>query len=177
MELLTIIVIVAVMSSVLVPAGTGFHASEQTFAAAAKLTAHVRMARYRAMEYQSYQRIDFEPGGDGWQVRELCDSVTNEAVTGEPCLPTHNEWQSILGEEFMYLEPSITMTFDPDPPPSIYFRPDGLLVSGPSFNSAPLGILKVSFFYSDHEYGAVVDLSPAGAIESKAFYREDVDDL
>lgn len=175
-EVTMVILIVSIMSSVVLPTTTGFYASEQASAAASILTADVRMARFRAMEFQGYVRIKFLTDNSGWRVEELCDSVTHEAVTGEPCLPTHTEWQSIIGDETRDLDTSITIVFNPDPPPWIYFRPDGLLVTAPQFDAAPLGILKVIFTYTDNETadGAEIEINPAGVIESKAYYREDI---
>lgn len=174
MEVLCILVIISVMATVTLQEAASFHATEQIFATASKLVADVRMARYRAMEYQGYTRVKVSPYGDGWQAQELCDSVSGEAVEGEPYLPTHNDWQSIIEEDMRYIEPSMVVTSDPDPPPEIYFSPDGSLVDTPSFNAPPIGIVTFKFTYNDmpNVEGAEVQISPAGVIESESFYSE-----
>lgn len=175
MEALCIVLIVAVMATVMLPTAGSFYATEQSYAAAAKLTADIRLARYRAIEYQCYVRLTLDPSGAGWRVEELCDSVTGDTVQGEAILPTHNRWISILDEETRENDPSINISYLPDPPQLIFFRPDGLLVSSYTFNAAPIGIQQVVFnFSSDPEaQGAQVDITPAGVIESKAYYSAD----
>lgn len=174
-EALCIVLIVAVMSSIILPTAGGFYATEQSYAAAAKLTADIRLARYRAIEYQCYVRLKLDITGAGWWVEELCDSVTGDTVEGEAVLPTHNRWISILDEEMRENDASINISYIPDPPQTIYFRPDGLLVSSYTFNASPIGIQQVIFnFSSDPEaQGAQVDITPAGVIESKAYYSAD----
>lgn len=176
MEVLIVIMIISIMSSVIMPSYSGFQATEQAFAEAAKLVADFRMARYRAIEYQCYTRLRFSDLADGWFIEDLYDSGTNEPIVGEPTIaPSDFLWETVIGEEMRDLSPAITMTFAPDPPPILYFRPDGVLVASPTFNAPPIGVTEVTFVYSDNELadGAAVSLNPAGIVESRAYYRED----
>ena len=184
MEVLVVLMIVSIMSSIIMPTYSGFQATEQAFAEAAKLVADFRMARYRSIEYQCYNSLRFSSGGDGWFVEELYDIGTSEPVDGEPALlPSHPnwsttyEWKTIIGEEMREINPEITINFAPDPPPIFYFRPDGVLVESPTFNAAPVGVTKIEFFFGDIDpalsQGAVINLTPAGTVESRAYDRED----
>ncbi|GAB4281584.1 MAG: hypothetical protein Kow0029_26780 [Candidatus Rifleibacteriota bacterium] len=174
MEVLCIVIIISVMSSIILPVASNFQTTELAFAEAGKLVADVRTARYRAMEHQCYTRIQFMPMENGWSVEELYDSATDEPVEGEPYLSTHNAWKSFIDEEYREARSPIIMKFDPDPPSTIYFRPDGLLVSDAKFTAAPLGIQKVTFTAEDNEeaQGAELLITPAGVIESRAYYNE-----
>ncbi len=175
MELLCVVMIVGAMATVILPNANSFYATEQSYAAAAKLTADIRTARYRAIEYQCYVRLKLDPEGSGWRVEELCDSATGDTVEGEAVLPTHNLWVSILDEAMRENDQQINISYLPDPPQAIFFRPDGLLVSSSTFNAPPIGIQQVDFNFSSapEAQGAQVDITPAGVIESKAFYSED----
>lgn len=176
MEVLMVVMIISVMSSIILPSYSGFQATEQAFAEAGKLVADFRMARYRSIEYQCYTRLRFSSLDDGWFIEELYNNITDEPVEGEPFIaPGDFRWDTVIGEDMRELNPSVNMSFAPNPPPIIYFRPDGISVSAPSFNAPPIGVTKVTFVYSDNEFadGAVVELTPAGVVESRAYYRED----
>jgi hypothetical protein len=172
MEVLTIIMIVSVMSTVIMQSGSSFYATEQAYATASMLVSDIRMARYRAIEHQCYIELEFSPYNDGWYVRELCEG--GEPVTGE-FTGTLPEWESILGTEMRDISMAVTMEFDPAMPAKVYFRPDGLLVTDYNFNAAPIGAFHVSFVYenSEDEEGAKITVTPSGVIESEAYYKVD----
>ena len=172
-EILVVVMIISIMSSIILPPYNSFQATEQAFAAASSLVSDSRFARFHAIEYQTYTRIDFSSYSDGWYVQELCDSITGEPVVGEPI--ASYTWKTILDVDMRELDPMVTINFSPDPPPTIYYRPDGVLVSDARFDSPPIGVTKATFVYDQNEdaQGAEVQLTPAGIIESRAYYRED----
>ncbi len=185
MEVLVVLMIVSIMSSIIMPTYSGFQATEQAFAEAAKLVADFRMARYRSIEYQCYTRLRFSSGGDGWFVEELYDKGTSEPVDGEPAfLPSdvanwnaNYEWKSIIGEEMREMNPEITMAFKPDPPPEFCFRPDGVIIATASFYAPPIAVTEIGFYFGDIDpalsQAASITITPAGTVESRAYYRED----
>lgn len=176
MEVLMVIMIISIMYSVVVPSYSNYQATEMSFAAASNLTSDVRMARFRSIEHQCYCRVRFSSVGDGWFVEELYNSGTGEPIDGEPTIPPSDfEWRSFIGPDMREVHPAILLQFAPNPPPDLFFRPDGVMVSGPRFDAPPVGVTKVSFVYDNMEdaQGAEVLLTPAGVIESRAFYRED----
>lgn len=170
MELLMIILVISVMSSLAFPTVDSFYSNDQVTAAASNLTSDIRYARGYAIDNQCYIRLRFLSDGSGWAVEEAWDNVGDTSLLTEPT-ESHLYWESILDEYEREILPSVSMEFEPASPPVIYFSPDGLLRAQIGFSGAPIRRVLVKFFFGNAE--AAVDLSPAGAIESQAWYNYD----
>jgi len=183
MEILVAISIVAVFSSIALPAVDGFYTAEAATSHASTLTSDVRFARAWSLENQTYVRIVFNPADYSiWVVQELTDGF-GETISGDPDFamspsetndyseePTY--WRSIIDGPSREIDSGgIRLVFSPAVPPPVFFRPDGLLVSAPNSSASIFGTLKVKFLYdaAGTDSGIEVDITPSGAIESSAY--------
>lgn len=171
MEVLTAAIIISIVASYVLPAADSFYSSEQVTAAASMLTADVRYARAYAIDRQTYVRLHFMP--DGWEVQEAFDDFDNPLPAGNDFNTAHY-LESILDESERFVPAKVNLEFMPVATPDVYFSPDGFLRSKPGFNSPPSMHITVNFVYVNAV--ATVEISASGALESKAWYREDFGD-
>lgn len=178
LELLAVISIITVFSSIAMPAANNFFTGDSLSIAASTLTTDVRIARYNAMQNQTYIRLIFAADQMGWKVEQAINFVTAEPIEGElttDCegdlnIYDSNNWETILDDEVHEIDPDIELEFNPAVPPTIVFRPDGTLSQGAGFSSPPIGTVEVKFV---HEESSVsVWINPSGALESLEYYDE-----
>lgn len=181
MEIITVTLVIAVVASVTMPAADGFMTSQQVAAQASVLTGDVRYARSWAMSEQVFCRLVFSNEKLTWVVQEHC--VGGEPHVGEPTTTWASEpantytadplyWRSIIDYPEREVEGAFDVALTPDVnPTAIFFRPDGMMVSGASSNHAPIAVIKARFTSGD--IGVDVNISPNGALESMEYYSED----
>lgn len=180
-ELAMVISIIAVFSSIAMPAANNFFGGDSLSVAASTLTTDVRVARYNAMQNQTYIRLMFASDQTGWKVQQAIDSGTEEPIEGElnPAVFTVavindyddiSNWETILDDELHEIDPDIDIQFTPGVPPTIMFRPDGTLAQGPGFLSKPIGSVEARFMHEESSLS--VWITPSGALESLEYYDE-----
>jgi prepilin-type N-terminal cleavage/methylation domain-containing protein len=136
MEIMTVMAIIAVVSSIVLPGAANFYSSERIKAVAEVMVQNIRMAKYRAMQEQALHRMIFSPGGDTYKIQmhigyfeggtppDLSTVLTEEGYDSL-------NWESVLESEEVEIDPGVTVTRDVYLAPRvIYFWPDGYLVTG-----------------------------------------------
>ncbi|NLI76276.1 MAG: hypothetical protein GX442_07535 [Candidatus Riflebacteria bacterium] len=180
MDILSAIMIIAVVSSIAIPTISGFFATQQAASQAALLVNDVRLARATAIENQGYTRILFRADLTGWIVQELVDGSglpvqTEGSVVFSEDPDIYNEtapdWRSILDGAARELDSETTLALSKAPPASIFFRYDGLIVNSPYYDALPIQVRRATFTYGDA--ALQVDITPAGAVESVEYFRDD----
>ena len=138
MEVLTVLAIISVVSSIIFPAIDNFYSNDRVQATALMLISDIRMARYKAIEDQRYFRLVFSADPltpdiiDGYKIEAYIGQDENDNTTTEPITNLENydntDWESILGEEEVSLDFGVDIR-KTGLPNCIYFWPSGLLVT------------------------------------------------
>lgn len=173
-ELMATLVIIAVMASVALPAVDNFFSSQRTAAEASSFIQNIRMAQYQTMETQVYHRLYFLPDGSGYRL----DAYERRNSSTEPTAVDRADWQvadnspvwvGITGEDVVEFDPEVKFS----PPANVsvvFFRPDGMLLTTPSFNADPIPDCIATFSYGSTQMA--VNLTPIGIRSSEEFYEE-----
>lgn len=179
-EILTVVMIVSIVASITLPVAENFFSSQQLAAEGSNLTSDIRMARSNAMANQVFTRLIFKSDLSSWIVQELIDASGNPIV-GEPTTAdtvgatTYDEnpsnWRSILDGNAHAVDPSVEVSVTPNTAPAIFFGPQGILSSAPSANAPPIGLTTIQMMLGPADM--TVTISPAGVLESEAWYSED----
>jgi len=174
MELLAVISIIAILTSVALPAVDNFFSSQRVAAEANRFIQWVRFAKYQAMETQVYHRLYFVPDQGGYQVTAYerptgWDAPTAVQDLSDAQSPTTTNWVDATGEYTVEYDPVVWV----DPPPTlpmIFFRPDGMLVTSPSYDGDPIPDLVATFTYGSSIL--TVNLTQIGVRASEEYYEE-----
>ncbi|HNV72403.1 MAG TPA: prepilin-type N-terminal cleavage/methylation domain-containing protein, partial [Candidatus Ozemobacteraceae bacterium] len=127
MEMITVILVVAAVASVAMPAADGFRSQQQVNAQASVLVGDIRYARSWAMSEQGFCRLVFSNDKASWVVQEHC--VAGDPVLGEPTTTWAGEpattytanpiyWRSIIEEPAREVEGAIDVQLTPDVNPT-----------------------------------------------------------
>lgn len=172
MEILTVIMVIAVLATITVPAVDNFNSGQRVAAEAMLFIQDVRLGRNLAVESQVYHRINFKADGTytvdqydnpSWTHLGAVEDSTADA------LPGSTNWTNVLEEPYREFSPEVTFQ-RPVYYSTIFFRPDGMLVSNPSESGMPIADTVATF-----TYGAAtlqVCLNSTGVFASEEYYEE-----
>ncbi len=177
-EILVVIVILAEVASIALPALDNFNIGLQLAAQASMLTGDIRFARSWALSEQVYTRLVFNSDRSSWVVQQYVDS-SGAPVQGEPDPPlttleatdfsdAAKKWASIIDLPTHDADPSFEVEAIPPGVPAFFFRFDGMVVSHPGSTGGPMAATTIRFKYSGAQMD--VDVTPNGALESTEFY-------
>ncbi len=194
MEIMTVLAIISIVSSVVLPAIDNYYAGQRVGAMSQRLVQDIRLARYKALKDQSPHRLIFSPDYLNYKVQAyrrddedgnndiLISSVS--AVAAEVEDYESDQWKSILSEEEVDIDPGLELIRDSGSPfrRCIFFWPDGTLVtrSDPSgllveSNVFPLGENYLVFSYGNAAIR--INVGAFGVMSSESYSAPEDDDF
>lgn len=182
MEIMTVMAIIAVVSSIVLPGVSNFYSSERVKAVAEVMVQNIRFTKYRAMQEQALHRMIFSPGGDTYKIQmhigyfEGGTPPNLNAVLTEEGYGSSN-WASVLESEEVEIDPGVTVTRDPYLAPRvIYFWPDGYLVTHDAAGISETNKKLLPECFMLFEYGSSrirVYLNAMGVLSSESYAVDD----
>ena len=178
-EILAVMLIISVVSSVALPAIDNFRSSDRCKAEASKFVDSIRQAKYQAMQENCLNRIVFSPDGDSYKLQRYeqdIDNVSNVIAGGNSY--TDDRWESIADEEEIDFDSSVDVDLSQfSSTKTMFFKPDGYLYCYNGSSTKPVDFLteKIITF----KYGSAkieVRLNSLGVISSEAFSNENEED-
>ena len=173
-EVMMMILIVAIMSSIALPATNNFFAGNRLAAAASILIQDVRRARYRAMQTGRTHRLvflDATAETEGYMLQEFNGLPSN--LTSNSASKVNFDWETILDDEERYFDPEVMVEIDPILPDCIFFRSDGLITEGVSFDSNLIPQAIATFTYGDSDLA--VTINAMGVVSSEEVFEVEYD--
>ncbi len=184
-EVMCVMIIISIVSSIALPAINNFHSSERCKAEASVLVSYIRQAKYQAMQDNCLNRIAFLKDGDtatAFKVQkyEKEDSLSNLATnissailadknyTQDESLYNAQYWESIADTEELEFNSSVEVDLALFSPRALYFMPDGYIYDT---NNAKITEQRIIFKYGSS--AVAVDINALGVISSEAIPVEE----
>lgn len=180
-EIMCVLVIISIVSSIAMPAISNFHSAERCKAEASVLVSYIRQAKYQAMQDNRVNRITFLKDGDAataFKVQKFTNDDEDEEekfygsnmIGEDECSGyNNNKWKSIADQEEIEFNSSVEVDLAQlGSTDTIYFKPDGYLYKTVNDKIPELRIL---FKYGSS--AVAVDLNALGVISSEAIPNED----
>ena len=169
-EIVMVVSLVAVVSSIGVPAADSFMASQRAGAEAKTFLADVRYARYEAMRTQQYHRLVLSElaSQNTYKVEvfiEPTENVITQAMVADPA-----KWLSTLDSDKRALSADVSVTLGN--PGTIYFSPQGTLLENWVPGGYDLAILSRNVGFNYGNATATITLSGFGGLSSDEYYEE-----
>jgi len=173
--------IIAVVSSIVLPGAANFYSSERIKAVAEVMVQNIRMAKYKAMQEQALHRMIFSPAGDTYKVQihigyfegnippDLTTPLTEEGYDSL-------NWESVLDTEEIEVDPGVTVTSADLAGKTVYFWPDGYLVTAVSGSISETSKNLLPECYILFEYGSSrirVYINAMGVLSSESYAVDD----
>ena len=186
-EVMCVLVIISIVSSIAMPAINNFHSAERCKAEASVLVSYIRQAKYQAMQDNCINRLIFSPEGGAFKIQkydpdtESSDSFetiieNSERASGAAARYDQDDWKSIADEEEIFfnssveveLSPSFTIVTSTDYIHAVYFKPDGLLYRN---DTTIISEQRIQFKYGSS--AVAVDINALGVISSEAIPNDE----
>lgn len=183
MEVICVMIIISIVSSITLPAINSFHSSERVKAEADILVSYIRQARYQAIQSNRPNRIIFDDEDSNFfKVQTLIDDEPFAGIDSFTDSGGYdsNKWVSIADSEEIEINSSVEVdinsfqtngsSFDR----ALYFSPDGYLYVVTSATSPT--VHKMTEQRLVFRYGSAalaVDLNALGVISSRAYARNE----
>lgn len=179
MEIMTVMAIISVVSSIVLPGISNFYSSERVKAEAEVLIQNIRAAKYRAMQEQALYRLVFAPGGDAYKIQihtGYLEGNTPPTLTTALAEPDYDGamWESVLESDEILIDPLIMVTREAYllGHPVVYFWPDGTLVTNDSGGITEANRIRLGECYILMEYGSSrirIYLNAQGVLSSESY--------
>lgn len=185
-EILAVMLIISVVSSVALPAIDNFRSSDRCKAEASKFVDSIRQAKYQAMQENCLNRIKFSDDGDFYQIERYKPDTSlafddiikaDNSIIGSRSSERYdsNNWESIGDEEIIDFDSSVEVDLANFSEKIIYFKPDGYIYKYNNNNDAePIPEYEIYFKYGSAEIKVI--LNSLGVLSSEAIARSDDDD-
>lgn len=182
MEIMTVMAIISVVSSIVLPAITNFYSSERVKAEAEILVQNIRLGKYKAMQEQALHRLIFSPGGDAYKVQMHTGYLEGNTPPDLSTVQTDASydslnWESILDNEEISVDPMVIVTREAYLKPRIiYFWPDGYLMTHDSTGISEANKIRLGECFMLFEYGSSrirVYLNAYGVLSSESYAVDD----
>ena len=187
-EIMCVLIIISIVSSIAMPAINNFHSAERCKAEASVLVSYIRQAKYQAMQDNCINRLIFSPEGGAFKIQkydpetESNDTFDNIINKSESAPTIHSQsdryelddWKSIADEEEILFNSSVEVELSPflNTIHAIYFKPDGYIYCYNS-NIQILPEERILFKYGSS--AVAVDINALGVISSEAIPVEEND--
>lgn len=182
-EIMCVLVIISIVSSIAMPAISNFHSAERCKAEASVLVSYIRQAKYQALQDNCLNRLIFLKDGDSAsafkvQKFELLDDngnektyVIEEVLEKESSYSSYDSisWVSIADEDEILFNSSVEVDLSNCPNLiDIYFKPDGFLYTP---DNEKISEQRILFKYGSS--AVAVDINALGVISSEAVPNDD----
>ena len=185
-EVVCVMIIISIVSSIAMPAINNFHSAERCKAEASVLVSYIRLAKYTAMQDNCVNRLIFSPEGGAFKIQkydpetesnELFDniiSIKSESAAGNQSDRYELEdWKTIADEDEVVFNSSVELEISSNLSSihAIYFKPDGYLYC---YNNTKINLLSEERILFKYGSSAVaVDINALGVISSEAIPNEE----
>ena len=188
-EVMCVMIIISIVSSIAMPAINNFHSAERCKAEASVLVSYIRQAKYQAMQDNCVNRLIFSPEGGAFKIQkydpetesnDTFDTIIgkSENANGASARYDQDDWKSITDEDEILFNSSVevelplsfTNTALTDYIHAIYFKPDGLLYRN---TTTMISEQRILFKYGSS--AVAVDINALGVISSEAIPVEEND--
>ena len=191
-EIMCVLIIISIVSSIALPAINNFHSSDRCKAEASVLVSYIRQAKYQALQDNCVNRLIFSPENDedsgnyfkiqkyeppeGAEHNGLLDIISSG--DDEDIKYDGDNWTSIADTEEIEINSSVEVDIASLSIPTttdkdlliIYFNTDGFLYD---VNNAKISEQRIVFKYGSA--AVAVDINALGVISSEAIPNEDND--
>lgn len=197
-EIMCVLVIISIVTSITLPSINNFRSSERCKAEASVFVSYVRQAKYQAIQENTLNRIIFykdednKYNGNTFKVQVYTGSASLEDIMKKAEDTEENkyfsgEWESIADTDEIELDSSVEVDIDSLTTNSmniIFFKPDGYLyrrVEGSKTGDGITGepfieyIPEESITFKYGSSGLAVNINALGVISSEAISDEDDD--
>ncbi len=178
-EIICVIIIIGIVSSIALPAIDNFRASDRCKAEASILVNYIRQAKYQAMQDNCFNRIVFASSEDDDPNVFKVQTYEGNADTLRGAMSDNNNWASIADEEEVTIEAAVEVDLGDFgcKDKTIYFKPDGFIYehNGNAGNEETIiSEQRVVFKYGNS--AVAVDINALGVISSEAIYLNEDED-
>ena len=172
-EIICVIIIIGIVSSIALPAIDNFRSSDKCKAAASILVNYVRQAKYQAMQDSCVNRIRFaETDNDDSNVFYV-ETFEGDYMVNAASDTIH--WASIADEEEVTIDAGIEVDLEKfGTNRTLYFKPDGYIYQINGGNEGIISELRIVFKYGNA--AVAVDINALGVISSEAISIEEADE-
>ena len=171
MEIIVVIAIVSVVSSVAMDNAGSFFSGQRVQSEALTFIQDIRAARYSALANQMFRRVIFSTdflsyrvqtydNGGATVVANMNDAKTNFASA---------VWTSVIDSDSREFDPEVAVAVPADMS-VIFMRPDGLLVGTPKDDGEPIPDYIATFTYGNS--AVAVNINAIGVAASREYYEE-----
>lgn len=185
-EIMCVLIIISIVSSIAMPAINNFHSAERCKAEASVLVSYIRQAKYQAMQDNCINRLIFSPEGGAFKIQkydpetesnDTFDDIIikkSEQANGAEARYGQDDWKSIADEEEILFNSSVEVEFSSyfNTINAIYFKPDGYIYCY-NGNIQILPEERILFKYGSS--AVAVDINALGVISSEAIPVEEND--
>ncbi len=184
-EVMCVMIIISIVSSIALPAINNFHSSERCKAEASILVSYIRQAKYQAMQENSLNRIIFLKDGiygtafkvqkynnvdDEGNDLNYLQNVDQKIEANQDNYNEENNWNTIADIDEIEFNSSVEVEL-PSTLKTIFFKPDGYLYNE---NKNIISEQRIIFKYGSS--AVAVDINALGVISSEAIPNEEDDE-
>lgn len=193
-EILCVLIIVSIVTSIALPSINNFYSSERCKAEASILVDYIRQAKYQAMQDNTLNRIIFseedgtykvqryEPGEADGSELDIDSTISDDASSPSiKYLPSDdNHWASIADTEELEFNSAVEVniaSFITDVTKTygaIYFKPDGYIYNYIAPKVSLLSEKRITFKYGNA--AIAVDVNALGVISSEVIQNNEDDE-
>ncbi|MBF0501724.1 MAG: hypothetical protein HQM09_16415 [Candidatus Riflebacteria bacterium] len=172
LELMAIVSVVAVVSTLALPSVGNFQSGARAGAEARIFLADVRAARYEAINTGHVHRLVLTKiaTDNTYSVEQFSHGPEDPTIPGPNDVADPAQWWSILDEATRELSPEVTVTADQID--TIYFTPAGKLVSNWSWGEDGVMIFPRQIFFNYGNATMTITLTAFGGYSSTESYEE-----
>ena len=185
-EVMCVLVIISIVSSIAMPAINNFHSAERCKAEASVLVSYIRQAKYQAMQDNCVNRLIFSPEGSAFKIQKydpepesnaaFNDIITKDELSSEIHSQSDryglDDWKSIADEEEILINSSVEVEFSNylNTIHAIYFKPDGYIYC---YDSGVQILPEERILFKYGSSAVAVDINALGVISSEAIPVDD----
>ncbi|MBQ3644898.1 MAG: prepilin-type N-terminal cleavage/methylation domain-containing protein [Candidatus Riflebacteria bacterium] len=177
-EIMCVLIIISIVSSIALPAINNFHSSDRCKAAASILVNYIRQAKYQAMQDNCFNRIRFAKNSSDDSNSIFVETYEGSNPTLRGAMSEDNYWASIADEDEVTIDSSVEVDLSKFDclDRIIYFKPDGFIYEhdDSAANSEKI-ISEQTIVFKYGSAAVAVDINALGVISSEAIPNEEDD--
>ncbi len=180
-EIMCVLIIISIVSSIALPAINNFHSSDRCKAAASILVNYIRQAKYQAMQDNCFNRIRFAKNSSDDSNSILVETYEGDNTSLRGAMSDNKNWASISDEEEVTIDSSVEVDLSKFNCQDriIYFKPDGYIYehndnADDAANSDKI-ISEQTIVFKYGSAAVAVDINALGVISSEAIPNEEDD--
>lgn len=181
-EIMTVMAIISIVSSVVLPVIDNFYSGMRVKATAEIFVQSIRQAKYRAIQQQGVHRLIFSPDRTYFKLQcyggDLDGSALDPSTSGIAMESDYDspDWETIADFDEVELDAGVRVNLEAGFPDIIYFWINGNLVTDATHTLSnatrnPIGEFRVSFVYGGAAIRIVIN--SLGVLSSESYAADD----